>query len=319
MRGTASRTRIGVVMPQAEITTGEVKATSDYARQAEESGFDHLLAFDHVLGVDSTSRPEWDGYYDHQVPFLEPFTLFAFLGSITTMEFVSDIMILPQRQTALVAKQAATLDQLVEGRLRLGVGIGWNEVEYEALGESFSTRGRRFEEQIGLLRELWTHPVVDHAGEFDRVDRAGIAPLPVQQPIPIWIGCGDKDIALDRVGRLADGWIPHPGLGAGGRLEAAWAKVRMFAERAGRDPDSIGLEGHVPLRDTTIEGTEAKLSRWIDMGASHVAFNALGAGLAWPGQHLDVCSQVGARWSQHLGVDRPWTAPVQRRRRRDRQ
>ena len=293
-----SRSYLGVVLPQVEILSPEVTAISTFARETERSGFDHLLAFDHVLGVDSTSRPGWDGYYDHTAPFLEPITLFAFLGSVTAMEFLTDILILPQRQTALVAKQAATLDLLVEGRMRLGVGIGWNEVEYEALGETFSTRVRRFEEQIGLLRKLWTQPVVDHTGEFDRIDRAGIAPLPVQRPIPIWIGCGDNDVALERVGRLADGWIPHPGLGDGPRFKAAWAKTRQSAEFAGRDPDALGLQGHVPLRDTAVADTDSKLIHWIEMGASHVAFNPLGAGLEWPIEHLDVCVQVGARWSQ---------------------
>jgi probable F420-dependent oxidoreductase len=298
------RTRLGVVLPQAEIQPTGRLAVTRFAQSAEQSGFDHLLAYDHVLGADSRSRPGWSGYYDHQVPFLEPFTLFAHLGAATGLEMVSDVLVLPQRQTALFAKQAATLDILVEGRLRLGVGIGWNEVEYDGLGMAFGSRARRLEEQIDLLRRLWTEPVVDHDGSFDRIDRAGIAPLPIQRPIPLWIGCGDSDAALERVGRMADGWIPHPGLGAGARLEAAWSAVRRAAEGAGRDPDRVGLQGHVPFRSTTLSGVEAGLERWIELGATHVAVNTLEAGLSWPDGHLEKCQVIGERWSKTVGMSR---------------
>jgi probable F420-dependent oxidoreductase len=296
--------RLGVVLPQAEIRPSERLAVTRFAQSVERGGFDHLLAYDHVLGADSGSRPGWSGYYDHQVPFLEPFTLFAHLGAATGLEMVSDVLVLPQRQTALFAKQAATLDILVEGRLRLGVGIGWNEVEYDGLGMAFQSRARRLEEQIDLLRRLWTEPVVDHDGSFDRIDRAGINPLPIQRPIPLWIGCGDSDAALDRVGRMADGWIPHPGLGAGARLEAAWSAVRRAADRAGRDPDRLGLQGHVPLRLTTLPGVEARLERWIQVGATHVAVNTLEAGLSWPDGHVETCLMIGERWSKTVGVNR---------------
>jgi probable F420-dependent oxidoreductase len=296
-----SRPRIGVVLPQAEIRPSERSTITAFARSVERYGFDHLLAYDHVLGADSTTRPDWSGYYDHQVPFLEPFTLFAYLGASTGLEMVLDVLVLPQRQTALVAKQAATLDILLGGRLRIGVGIGWNQVEYDALGMGFPSRARRLEEQVDLLRRLWTEPVVDHDGAFDRIDRAGIAPLPIQRPIPVWIGCGDADAALERVGRMADGWIPHPELGVGPRLEAAWATIREAAERAGRDPAHLGLQGHVPLRSSGLSGVDDRLERWMELGATHVAINTLEAGLAWPDGHLDRCLMVGESWSKMIG------------------
>jgi probable F420-dependent oxidoreductase len=304
MNTTSKPPRVGVVLPQAEIQPSDPLAVTRFAQAVERCGFDHLLAYDHVLGADSESRPDWSGYYDHRVPFLEPLTLFAHLGAATGLEMVSDVLVLPQRQTALVAKQAATLDLLLDGRLRLGIGIGWNEVEYDALGVDFRSRARRLEEQIELLRRLWTEPVVDHDGSFDRIDRAGIAPLPIQRPIPLWIGCADSEPALERVGRMADGWIPHPGIGYGPRLEAGWSAVRRAAERAGRDPDRLGLQGHVPFRLAGLSGVEDRLGRWVEVGATHVALNTLEAGLAWPDGHLDTCQMVGEIWSKMLGANR---------------
>jgi probable F420-dependent oxidoreductase len=293
---TVSRVRIGAVLPQAEIRPSDPRTVRRFAQHVERLGFDHLLVFDHVLGADSVSRPDWDGYYDHRTPFLEPLTLFAYLGATTSLEFVPGILILPQRQTALVAKQAATVDVLLDGRLRLGVGIGWNEIEYDGLGVPFRSRAARLEEQITLLRRLWTEQVVDHKGQFDVIDRAGIEPLPVQRPIPIWIGCGDTPAALDRVGRLADGWIPHPALGGGTRVAAAWATVRAAAERAGRDPSKLGLQGNVRLRPDRLADVTSKVEYWVGLGATHVVLNTLEAGLAWPSGHLDIYTAIADAW-----------------------
>ena len=157
---------LGVVLPQAEIDTTDPLVVRDFAVRMEHAGFDHLLAFEHVLGADSTQRPGWDGYYNHESPFLEPFALFSYLAGFTSIELVTDVLVLPQRQTALVAKQAATVDILLGGKLRLGVAIGWNDVEYDALGVSFRTRARRMEEQVPLLRRLWTEQSVTHKGEL---------------------------------------------------------------------------------------------------------------------------------------------------------
>jgi probable F420-dependent oxidoreductase len=295
------RPALGAVLPQAEIRPADPVVVRSFVEEIERAGFDHLLAFEHVLGADSTTRPGWDGYYDHTVPFLEPMTLFAFLAGATGLELVTDILVAPQRQTALLAKQAATVDVLTGGRLRLGLGIGWNEVEYVGLGVPFGTRARRLEEQIPLLRRLWTEEGIDHHGEFDVVDRAGINPLPVQRPIPVWIGCGDAVPALERVGRLADGWIPHPALGGGERVAAAWQVVRRAAEVAGRDPDALGLQGQVRYREATTAGEVTdRLHAWIEHGATHVSLTTLEAGLAWPDEHLDAARDVVRTWKDAL-------------------
>jgi len=198
--------QIGVVYPQTELAPDPATIRA-YVRGVEELGFLHILAYDHVLGADPASYPGWDGPYDVDTTFHEPFVMFGFLAAVTQLELVTGIIIAPQRQTALIAKQAAEVDILADGRFRLGIGIGWNHVEYESLGQDFHTRGRRQEEQIGLLRRLWTERTVDHSGEFDHIKGAGIAPLPVQRPIPIWMG-GASQAAFRRIGRLADGWFP---------------------------------------------------------------------------------------------------------------
>ena len=199
--------RIGVVLPQTEIG-GAVANVRAYGLRAEELGFAHILAYDHVLGADPEVHAPWNGPYNIDTTFHEPFVVFGYLAAITSLELVTGVIILPQRQTALVAKQAAEVDLLTDGRFRLGVGLGWNAVEYDALGKTFTDRGRRMSEQMVLLRRLWTERSVTHDGEFETVTGAGLAPLPVQQPIPIWIG-GQSAPAYRRVGRLADGWFPQ--------------------------------------------------------------------------------------------------------------
>jgi len=199
--------RIGVVFPQTELG-GDAGAVRAYVQRAEELGFTHVLAYDHVVGADPAVHAGWDGPYDVRTTFHEPMVLYGYLAAVTSMELVTGIVILPQRQTVLAAKQAAEVDLLTGGKFRLGVGIGWNRVEYEALGQDFSTRGKRLEEQITLLRRLWTEQTVTFSGTFDRITGAGLAPLPVQRPIPVWIGA-QSPRALRRAGRLADGWFPQ--------------------------------------------------------------------------------------------------------------
>src|SRR6478752_6945162 len=199
--------RIGVVFPQTELG-GDPGAVRAYGERVEELGYTHVLAYDHVVGADPAVHEGWRGPYNLDTTFHEPFVLFGYLAAITSLELVTGIIILPQRQTVLVAKQAAEVDLLAEGRFRLGVGLGWNAVEYEALGTDFSNRGRRMEEQIALLRRLWTEPSLTFEGEFERVTGAGLAPLPVQRPIPVWIGA-QSPRAYERAGRLADGWFPQ--------------------------------------------------------------------------------------------------------------
>jgi probable F420-dependent oxidoreductase len=279
--------RLGAVFPQAEFTRVDGDDLVAFTQRLEGAGYDHLLAFDHVLGADSSVRPGWAGPYDHRDPFLEPLVLFAYLARACNLELVTDILVLPQRQSALVAKQVATLELLAPGRLRLGVGIGWNAVEYEALGIDFHSRAARLEEQIALLRKLWREPTVSHAGIHDTVDAAGIAPLP-QRGVPIWLGSGTDTRAVRRVGRLADGWLPLPQVQPGFGLEAAWQDVRAAAIDAGRDPGQIGLEGHVRVRVDDLDRVRDRAARWTDAGAEALAVNPLRAGARWPGGHLEV-------------------------------
>ena len=233
--------QIGVVFPQTEIGAAVVDVRR-YGSGVEALGFAHLLAYDHVLGADPEAHAPWRGPYDVHTTFHEPFVLFGYLAACTGLELVTGVIILPQRQTALVAKQAAEVDLLTDGRFRLGVGLGWNAVEYEALGAPFGERGRRMSEQIPLLRRLLTEPVVTHVGEFDRITAAGLAPLPRQRPIPIWIG-GQSAPAYRRVGRLADGWFPQ--VAPGPKLDEARVIVAEAAVEAGRDPATLGMEGRV--------------------------------------------------------------------------
>jgi len=279
--------RLGAVFPQAEFRLQDPDELVTFAQRIEDAGYDHLLAFDHVLGADAGARPGWSGAYDHHDPFLEPLLLFAYLVRACNLEFLTDVLVLPQRQTALVAKQVATLALLAPERIRLGVGIGWNTVEYEALGVDFATRAARLEEQIALLRRLWSEPSLDHAGASDVVVAAGIAPLP-PSPVPIWIGSGIDPRAVARVGRFADGWLPMPQVQPGAEFEAAWREIRSAAEAAGRDPGALGLEGHIRARPEAVARVTERAARWRDAGADAIAINPLRADARWPDGHLDV-------------------------------
>jgi probable F420-dependent oxidoreductase len=280
--------RVGVVFPQTELG-GDASAVRDYGQRVEELGFTHLLAYDHVVGADPDVHVGWNGPYDVRTTFHEPLVMFGFLAAITrSLELVTGVIILPQRQTALVAKQAAEVDLLSGGRLRLGIGIGWNAVEYEALGEDFGTRGKRSAEQIALLRRLWTERTVTFDGTFDRVTGAGLAPLPVQRPIPIWIGAASTP-GYRRAGRLADGWFPM--MEPGPRLDAALADIERGAADAGRDPASIGMEARVSF-DGDYDAVAGQIAAWSTAGASHLSVNTMGAGLGDVDAHLDVLAKI---------------------------
>ena len=275
--------RVGVVFPQTEIGA-DVGAVRAYVQRVEELGYRHVLAYDHVLGADPAVHTGWRGPYDLATTFHEPFVLFGYVAGLTSLELVTGIIILPQRQTALVAKQAAEVDLLTHGRFRLGVGLGWNAVEYEALGQDFSTRGRRMEEQVELLRRLWTEPSVTFHGRFDRVTGAGLAPLPVQRPIPVWFGA-QSERAYRRVGRLADGWFPQ--VPPGPKLDQARSVVEQAAAEAGRDPARLGMEGRVSWRDDPGKLAE-HAATWRQAGATHLSVNTMGAGLRTVDDHLRV-------------------------------
>ncbi|KAA0083233.1 LLM class F420-dependent oxidoreductase [Mycolicibacterium sp. P9-64] len=280
--------QVGVVFPQTELG-GDVGAVRAYGERVEALGYRHILAFDHVVGADPKVHAGWNGPYDVQTTFHEPMVLFGFLAGVTrSLEFVTGVIILPQRQTALVAKQAAEVDLLSSGRFRLGVGIGWNTVEYEALGEEFGNRGKRSEEQIEVLRRLWTEESVTFNGKYHTVTGAGLAPLPVQRPIPVWIGANSKR-GLERAGRIADGWFPMVVPGPG--LEAARSVVDQAAVDAGRDPKSIGMEAWVKWQGSP-DDVVAKVGKWAAVGASHISVNTMGAGLKTVDEHLAALTAV---------------------------
>jgi probable F420-dependent oxidoreductase len=276
---------VGVVFPQTESGT-DVGAIRDYVQAVEQLGYLHLVAYDHVLGADASTRPDWKGAYDARTPFHEPMVFFGFVAALTRLELAPSIIVLPQRQTALVAKQAAEVDILTGGKFRLGVGLGWNTVEFEALGMSFTNRNKRMEEQIALLRELWTKPVVDFTGRWHRVDRAGLNPMPVQRPIPVWMG-GTADAALKRVARLGDGWFAqHPPNEAG---RATFERFRGYLREAGRDAATFPIEGRASLG--RIEGGPEEWVRTArafrdDLRCTHLQVNTMGMGHATLADHV---------------------------------
>jgi probable F420-dependent oxidoreductase len=228
--------QVGVIYPQTELPT-DPHTVRTCVRTVEQLGYRHVELYDHVLGADPAVHTGWKGPFDVDTTFHEPLVFYGFLAAITRLELVTGIVVAPQRQTALLAKQAAEVDILSEGRLRLGISVGWNPVEYEALSQDFSTRGRREEEQIGLLRRLWTERSVTHEGTFDRIVGAGLAPLPTQRPIPIWLG-GQSPAAYRRIGRLADGWLAR--VEPGPDLDEALAVIAAAGTEAGRDRQRSG-------------------------------------------------------------------------------
>ena len=275
--------QLGAIFPQTEIGN-DPGAIRDFAQAAEGLGYEHILVFDHVLGADAGQRAEWNRPYRHTDAFHEPFVLFGYLAGLTErIQLTTGILILPQRQTALVAKQAAAVDVLTGGRLRLGIGVGWNDVEYEALGESFRNRGRRCEEQIELLRRLWTEEVVDYSGRYHRVTHAGINPLPVQRPIPIWFG-GGADRVLERIGRLGDGWFPQFQPDAAGQERIA--EMRRHAAAAGREPGQIGIEGRLNIAGGDPDSWARAAAAWAEAGATHISVNTMRAGLGDAEAHI---------------------------------
>ncbi len=280
--------QVGVVFPQTEIGP-EPSGVRDYAVAAEAAGYEHLLVYDHVLGADPDRPGGFQGPYNHTTLFHEPFVLFGYLAAITErLELVTGVIILPQRQTTLVAKQTAEIDRLSGGRLRLGIGVGWNAVEYQGLNENFHNRGKRVEEQIDLLRALWAKPTISFDGKYTTIEKAGINPLPDRGSIPIWIG-GMSGVVIDRVGRMSDGWFPQyrdPAKLAGG-LE----RVHAAAKEAGRDPADIGIECRVTADPNNPEAAVAQAKEWEAAGATHLSVNTMGLGLESPSAHIAAIEQ----------------------------
>jgi len=285
--GRLAAMEIGVVYPQIELG-GDPSAVRRIGIAVEDLGFDHLLAYDHVLGAVHADRtPQLTGLYTEHDPFHDPFVMFAYLAGITErIGFATGILVLPQRQTVLVARQAADVDLLSGGRLRLGVGVGWNYVEYEALGQDFRTRGARQEEQIELLRRLFTEPVVDFSGRFDRVDRAALVPKPAR-PIPIWLG-GSGEKAFERAARLADGFIFF---GGGSDAVVAWKRLRDRVQSLGRSAEGFGAD-YVALPGAGIGGLTAEVDAWRQAGGTHVSVVTMGLGLDSVDAHVDYLATV---------------------------
>jgi len=291
--------KAGVVFPQTECGT-DVTAIGQFVQAVEGMGFDHLFVADHVLGADPRHHAHPSlATYSHEAVVHEALTLLAYLAAITRrLTLATGILILPQRQTALVAKQAAQIDVLSGGRLRLGIGVGWNAVEFEALNETFDNRGRRSAEQIEVLRALWTQPVVDFRGEFHRISHAGLNPMPIQRPIPVWFGVGSReqpvppDAALRRIARLADGWSPNFAPGPQGRVLVD--RVHAYAREAGRDPARLPLEGRIRLAGQGPDGWARQVDGWTALGATSVIAEARGADLKFPDGHLDVLRRFQA-------------------------
>ena len=281
--------KFGVIFPQTELRPDPI-LIKDYAQAVEGLGYSYLMAYEHVLGANPDRPGGWAGRpYSYKDSFNEPFVLFGYLAGLTqTLELVTGVLILPQRQTVLVAKQAAQVDLLSGGRLRLGVGIGWNEVEYEALGANFHDRGRRCEEQIALLNELWTKPLVTFTGKYHTIPDAGLNPLPAQRPIPIWFG-GMADAVLRRMARFGQGWFP--GGGANDRLKELIERLYGYLVEAGRDPKTFGIDGRMSLGGRPPSAWANDVEHWGRLGATHVAVNTMGAGYASPEEHLEAIRQ----------------------------
>lgn len=274
----------GAVFPQTEIGA-DPAMIRDYVQAVEGLGFDYLLTYEHVLGADPQQHPgqkRWS--YTHMDMFHEPMVLFGFLAAITQrLSFATGILVLPQRDAALTAKQAAEVDILSGGRLRLGVGVGWNGVEMRALGYDFGSRGRRIDEQIAVMNRLWTTPLVDFEGEFHTLRAVGLNPLPVQRPIPLWFG-GAVDAVLRRMARYGAGWMPS-GLGpdAAAPLVAA---LHKYLRSAGRDPEAFGIDVRLSMASQPRDTWSDYLAGWRALGATHVAANTMKAGFRSVEEHI---------------------------------
>jgi probable F420-dependent oxidoreductase len=281
--------RIGVVFPQTEIGA-DPAGIKAYAQAVQEMGFAHLAVYDHVLGADTSVRPNFAGPYTSESLFHEPMVLFGYLAALAPeLELVTSVIILPQRQTVLAAKQAAEVDVLTRGKLRFGIGIGWNDVEYEGLGLDFRNRARRFEEQIELMRRLWTEPVITYAGRYHTITAAGLNPLPVQRPIPLWIG-GSAESALKRAAEMADGFFPQRPLDGG--WPSTIEKLRIWRAAAGKDPRAFGIDARISVAGGMPEDWRKGADDWRGLGASHLTVNTMGAGLRGPDQHVARLQEV---------------------------
>ena len=279
--------QIGAVLSQAEVA-GDVAQLRDYAQAVEGLGYDFLVTADHVVGSTPEAHPELTRVYSIDSMLHEPLGLFAFLAGVAPkLGFLTSVVILPQRQAVLAAKQAAEVDVLSGGKFRFGVGIGWNPVEFEALGMEFRNRARRFEEQIEVMRRLWTERTVTFDGRYHKLSAAGINPRPVQQPIPIWIGAGSEP-AVKRACQIADGYLPLSPIA--GSYDATMEKVHGWLREAGRDLASFGVEGRLNAGQGGPEDWRKTVDLWKRHGASHLSVSTGGVG--GPDAHVERLRQA---------------------------
>ena len=284
---------IGIVFPQTEIGT-DPGAIRTFAEAAEELGFDHISGIDHVLGAREPHGPPWARFYTVDRQFHEPLVLFGYLSAVTRrIGFATAILILSQRQTALVAKQAAEVDVLSGGRMRLGIGIGWNALEFEALGTNFHDRGARVGEQVDLLRRLWTERTIDFEGRWHRVRDAGINPLPVQRPIPVWFGAF-VDVAIRRAARIGDGLFLNPRLKPGPDAADEMARIAGHVRDAGRDPAAFGTNATIHAAAGGPETWGEHTAWWREQGATHATFRTIDAGYETLDRHLEAMRRYAA-------------------------
>ncbi len=289
--------KIGVVYPQTELN-GDPVALDQFARATEKLGYQHLLLYDHVVGAVHQNRDpqRWwkHGPYNDTHPFHDPLVAFGYLAGITEkIELLTGILILPQRQTVLVAKQAAEVDLLSGGRLGLGVGIGWNYVEYDALGQDFRTRGKRLTEQMRFLRKLWEEPLVTFEGQFDRIDRGNILPRPKRR-IPLYCG-GFSPPALERAATLADGFIFGAGIDS---VLPMWQQTQGLLREKGQPVE--GFDAHYLLQTKTTAGLGADQAvdaarRWQDAGGTRISVVTMGQGMTGVNQHIDFIDKLKDR------------------------
>ena len=276
--------KLGVVFPQTEIGDDPI-VIKDYAQAVEGMGYQYLLTYEHIVGANPERPGGWHGPYTHESAFHEPFVLFGYLAALTQkLIFVTGVVILPQRPATLVAKQAAQVDVLSGGRLHLGVGVGWNPEECQASGYEFHNRGQRIEEQIAVMRELWTKRLVTFKGQYHTLDDVGIKPMPVQQPIPIWMG-GMAAVVLRRAARLADGYLPNATSPEDSK--PILDTIRRYVADEGRNPDHFGINARINLNRVEEGQLGTMIDGWRDLKVSHLAVNTMGMGFTTLQQHLD--------------------------------
>lgn len=277
--------KLGAVFPQVEIGTdpAQIKA---FAQGAEDLGFDYLLCYDHILGCRAEAYPEQKFIYTLEDDFHEPFVLYGYLAGVTRrIEMVTGILVLPQRETALVAKQAAQVALFSEGRLRLGVGVGWNRPEAEALGSDFGSRGRRLDEQLQVLEQLWSRPEVNFDGELHRLKSVGIRPMP-PHPIPIWVG-GYAPAAIRRAARHGQGWMPATL--PQDNLQQLLELLTHELEKNGKSREDFGIDARILWREPQPQ-KEENLRGWREVGVTHLRCNTMGCGFSNADEHLDALS-----------------------------